>query len=82
LRDQLYRAYASQDSGCGGAEAGTLVYHRDIRPVMPSPKKGPVVDIGCGLVSGFCKHALGAETGILRRHIVRQNLTLCTRRAI
>lgn len=48
LRDRLYQAYASQHSGCGGAEASTLVYRRDIRPVMPSPEKGPVVDIGCG----------------------------------
>ena len=48
LRSRLYEAYASQHAGCGGDEAAALVYRRDIRPLLPPPTAGPVVDIGCG----------------------------------
>ena len=48
LRNRLYEAYASQDVGSGGDEATALVYRRNIRPVLPRPAAGPVVDIGCG----------------------------------
>jgi 2-polyprenyl-3-methyl-5-hydroxy-6-metoxy-1,4-benzoquinol methylase len=48
LRDRLYEAYASQHSGCGSSQAAALVYRRDIRPALPAPHAGPVVDIGCG----------------------------------
>ena len=48
LRSRLYEAYASQHAGCGGDEAAALVYRRDIRPLLPPPAAGPVVDIGCG----------------------------------
>jgi 2-polyprenyl-3-methyl-5-hydroxy-6-metoxy-1,4-benzoquinol methylase len=48
LRDRLYESYASQHSGRGGADAGRVIYRRDIRPVLPPPSAGPVVDIGCG----------------------------------
>jgi 2-polyprenyl-3-methyl-5-hydroxy-6-metoxy-1,4-benzoquinol methylase len=48
LRSRLYEAYASQHAGYGGEEAAALVYRRDIRPLLPPPATGPVVDIGCG----------------------------------
>ena len=48
LRSRLYEAYASQHAGCGGDEAAALVYRRDIRPLLPPPTAGPVVDLGCG----------------------------------
>lgn len=48
LRSRLYEAYASQHAGRGGDEAAALVYRRDLRPLLPSPAAGPVVDIGCG----------------------------------
>jgi 2-polyprenyl-3-methyl-5-hydroxy-6-metoxy-1,4-benzoquinol methylase len=48
LRDRLYAAYASQHAGCGGGDAAHLVYRRDIRPALPDPRLGPVVDVGCG----------------------------------
>jgi 2-polyprenyl-3-methyl-5-hydroxy-6-metoxy-1,4-benzoquinol methylase len=48
LRDRLYCTYASQHAGCTGGEASTLIYRRDIRPALPQPSAGPVVDIGCG----------------------------------
>jgi 2-polyprenyl-3-methyl-5-hydroxy-6-metoxy-1,4-benzoquinol methylase len=48
LRSRLYEAYATQHAGCGGSEAAALVYRRDIRPLLPPPAAGPVVDIGCG----------------------------------
>ena len=48
LRHRLYQAYASQHAGCGDGEATALVYHRDIRPLLPSHRDGPVIDIGCG----------------------------------
>jgi 2-polyprenyl-3-methyl-5-hydroxy-6-metoxy-1,4-benzoquinol methylase len=47
-RDRLYQAYASQHAGCGNAKAVTLAYRRDIRPFLPRPSAGPVIDIGCG----------------------------------
>jgi 2-polyprenyl-3-methyl-5-hydroxy-6-metoxy-1,4-benzoquinol methylase len=47
LRSRLYRAYASQHAGYGGT-ATALIYRRDIRPALPPPGKGPVLDIGCG----------------------------------
>jgi 2-polyprenyl-3-methyl-5-hydroxy-6-metoxy-1,4-benzoquinol methylase len=48
LRDRLYEAYASQHAGHGGDEATGLVFRRDIRPLLPPPEAGPVVDLGCG----------------------------------
>ena len=48
LRDRLYGAYASQHAGCGRSAATPLTYRRDIRPFLPSPSAGPVIDIGCG----------------------------------
>jgi SAM-dependent methyltransferase len=48
LRSRLYEAYASQHAGSGGDEAAGLVYRRDIRPLLPPPAAGPVVDLGCG----------------------------------
>jgi SAM-dependent methyltransferase len=48
LRSRLYEAYATQHAGCGGGEAAALVYRRDIRPLLPPPAAGPVVDLGCG----------------------------------
>jgi 2-polyprenyl-3-methyl-5-hydroxy-6-metoxy-1,4-benzoquinol methylase len=48
LRDRLYQAYASQQAGCGGGAAAALVYRRDIRPRLPLPSAGRVIDIGCG----------------------------------
>ena len=49
LRDRLYEAYASQHAGYGDAVATALIYRRDIRPWLPPPAAGPVIDIGCGL---------------------------------
>ena len=48
LRDRLYAAYASQHAGCGQGDAVRLSYRRDIRPALPRPLCGPVIDIGCG----------------------------------
>ena len=48
LRDRLYEAYASQHAGQGNGEATATVYRRDLRPLLPPPDMGPVIDIGCG----------------------------------
>jgi 2-polyprenyl-3-methyl-5-hydroxy-6-metoxy-1,4-benzoquinol methylase len=48
MRDRLYQSYASQHSGPGSADATRIIYGRDIRPLLPPPSAGPVVDIGCG----------------------------------
>jgi len=48
LRNRLYEAYATQHVGCRGGGAAALVYRRDIRPLLPAPAAGPVVDLGCG----------------------------------
>ena len=48
LRDRLYEAYASQHASCGDGQAAALVYRRDIRPALPAPQAGGVLDIGCG----------------------------------
>lgn len=48
LRSRLYESYASQHAGDSGGEAASLIYRRDIRPLLPLPTAGPVVDIGCG----------------------------------
>jgi len=48
FRDRLYAAYASQHAGLSNREAAALIYRRDIRPALPSPGDGPVVDLGCG----------------------------------
>ena len=67
LRSRLYEAYATQHAGFGGDEAAGLVYRRDIRPLLPLPKAGPVVDIGCGsgalvrLLQADGYHAEGAD---------------------
>jgi 2-polyprenyl-3-methyl-5-hydroxy-6-metoxy-1,4-benzoquinol methylase len=48
LRERLYRAYASQHAGPGDGASATLVYRRFIRPLLPFPPAGPIIDIGCG----------------------------------
>jgi 2-polyprenyl-3-methyl-5-hydroxy-6-metoxy-1,4-benzoquinol methylase len=48
LRSRLYESYATQHSGPGSADATGVIYRRDIRPLLPPPSAGPVVDIGCG----------------------------------
>jgi len=48
MRDRLYGSYVSQHSGPGSADATRVIYRRDIRPLLPQPSAGPVVDIGCG----------------------------------
>jgi 2-polyprenyl-3-methyl-5-hydroxy-6-metoxy-1,4-benzoquinol methylase len=48
LRNRLYQAYASQHASCGDGESAALVYRRDIRPALPRPPAGPILDIGCG----------------------------------
>ena len=48
LRDRLYQSYVSQHSGIGSADATRLTYQRDIRPLLPPPTAGAVLDIGCG----------------------------------
>jgi 2-polyprenyl-3-methyl-5-hydroxy-6-metoxy-1,4-benzoquinol methylase len=48
LRSRLYEAYVSQHAGSDGGEAAALIYRRDIRPLLPPPAAGPVIDIGCG----------------------------------
>ncbi len=48
VRTRLYEAYASQHAGSGPDDASALVYRRDIRPLLPPPATGPVVDLGCG----------------------------------
>jgi 2-polyprenyl-3-methyl-5-hydroxy-6-metoxy-1,4-benzoquinol methylase len=48
VRDRLYESYASQHSGRGSAAATRIVYQHHIRPLLPPPSAGPVVDIGCG----------------------------------
>jgi 2-polyprenyl-3-methyl-5-hydroxy-6-metoxy-1,4-benzoquinol methylase len=48
MRGRLYGSYVSQHSGPGSADATRVIYRRDIRPLLPSPSAGPVVDIGCG----------------------------------
>lgn len=48
LRDRLYKSYVSQHSGMSSGDATRLTYRRDIRPLLPPPSAGPVMDIGCG----------------------------------
>ena len=48
MRERLYEAYASQHAKSGGGEATALIYRRDIRPALPPPTAGSVLDIGCG----------------------------------
>jgi SAM-dependent methyltransferase len=48
LRDRLYGSYVSQHSGVNLGAATRLIYQRDIRPLLPPPAAGPVMDIGCG----------------------------------
>lgn len=48
LRDRLYESYVSQHSGDAPDGAVRLIYRRDIRPLLPPPSAGPVLDIGCG----------------------------------
>jgi 2-polyprenyl-3-methyl-5-hydroxy-6-metoxy-1,4-benzoquinol methylase len=48
LRSRLYEVYASQHVGGSGAQAAALIYRRDLRPLLPPPAAGPVIDLGCG----------------------------------
>src|SRR3984957_18933784 len=59
LRDRLYEAYASQHSGTGCVSATRVIYRRDIRPLLPPPSAGAVLDIGCG--SGLFVRCLLAD---------------------
>jgi 2-polyprenyl-3-methyl-5-hydroxy-6-metoxy-1,4-benzoquinol methylase len=59
VRSRLYEAYASQHAGTADSDAATLIYRRDIRPLLPPPAAGPVVDIGCG--SGALVRLLQAD---------------------
>jgi SAM-dependent methyltransferase len=47
-RDRLYATYASHHAGSANTAAAGLIYRRDIRPALPPPSVGPVLDIGCG----------------------------------
>ncbi len=59
LRGRLYESYASEHAGQGSADAARIGYRRDIRPLLPPPSTGPVVDIGCG--SGLLLRCLLAD---------------------
>jgi predicted TPR repeat methyltransferase len=48
MRNRLYEAYASQHAGQGDGRAMALAYRRELRPLLPAPKNGPIMDIGCG----------------------------------
>jgi 2-polyprenyl-3-methyl-5-hydroxy-6-metoxy-1,4-benzoquinol methylase len=48
LRNRLYESYVSQHSGSAPDETTRRIYRRDIRPLLPPPATGPVLDIGCG----------------------------------
>lgn len=64
LRDRLYEAYASQHAGRGDSAATALIYRRDLRPLLPVPSAGPVLDIGCGqgeLVKLLLEHGYDAS---------------------
>jgi 2-polyprenyl-3-methyl-5-hydroxy-6-metoxy-1,4-benzoquinol methylase len=64
LRERLYSAYASQHADTGGGEAAVLNYRRDIRPALPTPSVGSILDIGCGqgdLVRVMCADGYDAE---------------------
>lgn len=41
-------AYASQHAGPSDGHSAALIYRRDIRPALPQPSTGRVIDIGCG----------------------------------
>jgi 2-polyprenyl-3-methyl-5-hydroxy-6-metoxy-1,4-benzoquinol methylase len=47
-RERLDHEYASPHAGRANVTAATLVYRRDIRPMLPPTSKGPRRDIGCG----------------------------------
>jgi len=59
MRDRLYQSYASQHSGAGSAGVTKIIFRRDIRPLLPPPSAGPIVDIGCG--SGHLVRCLLAD---------------------
>lgn len=95
LRSRVYEAAASQHAGTRDGEAAALIHRRDIRPLFLPQAADPVVDIGCGsgdlvrllqadsfdaLVSAGYRIALATEEGVLRDHIVTQNLTFAARR--
>lgn len=44
----MYEAYATQHAGVSGSGAAALIYRRDIRPLLPPPSAGAVLDLGCG----------------------------------
>jgi 2-polyprenyl-3-methyl-5-hydroxy-6-metoxy-1,4-benzoquinol methylase len=48
LRERMYRSYATDHAGTGTPGATALIYRRDIRPLLPPPTAGDVLDIGCG----------------------------------
>jgi cyclopropane fatty-acyl-phospholipid synthase-like methyltransferase len=48
FRGRLYEAYATQHAGCEVGKAAALTYRKHIRPLLPLPNAGSVVDIGCG----------------------------------
>jgi 2-polyprenyl-3-methyl-5-hydroxy-6-metoxy-1,4-benzoquinol methylase len=65
-RDRLYAAYTSQHAGSADGAAFALIYRRDIRPLLPAPAAGPIMDIGCGqgelvrllLDDGYCAEGI------------------------
>jgi 2-polyprenyl-3-methyl-5-hydroxy-6-metoxy-1,4-benzoquinol methylase len=97
LRERLYQAYASQHAGCSGGAAATLIYRRDIRPLLPRPSTRSVVDIGCGqgdlvrllLADGYAAEgidvspeqvALAQATGLSQVHLGDYRKILVERR--
>ncbi|MFI5067904.1 MAG: class I SAM-dependent DNA methyltransferase [Streptosporangiales bacterium] len=59
LRERLYEAYASQHAGQSEGAATARIYRRDLRPLLPAPEAGPVLDIGCG--QGHLVRAMAAD---------------------
>lgn len=64
FRDRLYESYVSQHSGVSAGRSTRLSYQRDIRPLLPAPSTGSVVDIGCG--SGHLVRCLLADGYVAR----------------
>jgi 2-polyprenyl-3-methyl-5-hydroxy-6-metoxy-1,4-benzoquinol methylase len=48
FRSRLYETYATQHAGVEPSRAGQAIYRRDIRPLLPPPHRGEVLDLGCG----------------------------------
>jgi 2-polyprenyl-3-methyl-5-hydroxy-6-metoxy-1,4-benzoquinol methylase len=49
LDERLYSTYAATHAGLGDPGSATVVYRRDIRPLLPAEAAGTtVLDLGCG----------------------------------